>query len=70
MDIEGVSVFIFMKFQEHGYIRGYYPREDYCIHIRKIHEYIHGYILIRVSMRTPSNKPPKKWVPGLQHETI
>ena len=41
MDIEGVSVFIFMKFQEHGYIRGYYPREYYCIHIRKIHEYIH-----------------------------
>ena len=41
MDIEGVSVFIFMKFQEHGYIRGYYPRENYCIHIRKIHEYIH-----------------------------
>ncbi|KAN0087159.1 hypothetical protein V8E54_000847 [Elaphomyces granulatus] len=24
-----------------------------CIHIRKIHEYIHGYIHIRVSMRTP-----------------
>jgi hypothetical protein len=41
MDI-GVSVFIFMKFQEHGY----YPRENYCIHIRKIHEYIHGYIHI------------------------
>ena len=54
MDIEGVSVFIFMKFQEHGYIRGYYPRENYCIHIRKIHEYIHGYIHIRVSMRTPN----------------
>ena len=53
MDIEGISVFIFMKFQEHGYIRGYYPRENYCIHIRKIHEYIHGYIHIRVSMRTP-----------------
>jgi len=53
MDIEGISVFIFMKFQEHGYIRGYYPRENYCIHIRKIHEYIHGYIHIRVSMRIP-----------------
>jgi len=36
-DIVGVSVFIFMKSQEHGY----YPRENYCIHIRKIHEYIH-----------------------------
>jgi hypothetical protein len=26
MDIESLSVFIFMKFQEHGYIRGYYTR--------------------------------------------
>jgi hypothetical protein len=42
-----------MKFQEHGYIRGYYPRENYCI---RIHEYVHGYIHIRVSMRSPNNK--------------
>jgi hypothetical protein len=55
MDIEGVSVFIFMTFQEHRCIRGYYLRENYCIHNRKIHEYIHGYIHIRVhvSIRTP-----------------